>query len=381
MFSPEHCKRPRLNLVLPTVNPKEVFGGISTALKIFEELKIAFEGALDVRVIVTETHISAVTDSLKGYHIQQIGAEEYAKEVLLGAKERTDKHLQLRPNDIFVGTAWWTALNCFRAHDAQKSFFGEAPKVIYLMQDFEPDFYGWSTRYSLAEATYLRGNDTIALMNSEELMQHFASKYHHPHKLVIPYAINSNIDASLTHSVRDKIILFYARPSTVRNCFEAGVDGLALWARRNPAQASQWKVYCIGEEFSSNLVQTLPNCIITGKMSLEEYASLLSRASVGLSLMVSPHPSYPPLEMAYSGVRTVTNRYPGKDLSSRSDYIKSIQIPTPDLIAPAIEEQVRIAEQEMIGKVTPIRNIIRDIPVDVNSYTAEETLRLLLGTS
>ena len=33
--------------------------------------------------------------------------------------------------------------------------------------------------------------------------------------------------------------------------------------------------------------------------------------------MLSPHPSYPPLEMAEAGVTTITNCYGGKDLRRR----------------------------------------------------------------
>ena len=40
--------------------------------------------------------------------------------------------------------------------------------------------------------------------------------------------------------------------------------------------------------------------------------------------MVSPHPSYPPLEMAAFGVKTITNRFSNKDLSDFSDNIISL---------------------------------------------------------
>lgn len=46
-----------------------------------------------------------------------------------------------------------------------------------------------------------------------------------------------------------------------------------------------------------------------GKVCLEEYASQLAECSIGLSLMLSPHPSYPPLEMAKFGMDVITNKY------------------------------------------------------------------------
>ncbi len=40
--------------------------------------------------------------------------------------------------------------------------------------------------------------------------------------------------------------------------------------------------------------------------------------------MCSPHPSYPPLEMATFGVKTITNSFECKDLSSFSPNIISV---------------------------------------------------------
>ena len=74
-----------------------------------------------------------------------------------------------------------------------------------------------------------------------------------------------------------------------------------------------------------------------GKLSLTDYAELLRRTAVGLSLMASPHPSYPPLEMAHFGVRTVTNSYTCKDLSKSHANILSL----PDVSAERIAEDWR----------------------------------------
>lgn len=293
LFSPSLIEKPRLNLLLPTVDPGLVFGGIDTALKIFTQIKNSCLDPIDIRIIVTGQAIENVVESLKNYPVYKIGRELKSEFSLVSAAGRESNFLDLRPNDIFVATAWGTALNAFRAHDAQKTLFGKAKQVVYIIQDYEPDFYGWSTRYALAESTYLHGEDTIAIINSEELANYFHSKYTLPNSMVIPYRINAKIDASLTSSLREKIILFYSRPSAVRNCFESGIDGIALWARRNPIEASEWKVYCIGESFNPKLAFAISNVSITGKMPLEEYASLLSSASVGISLMISPHPSYP----------------------------------------------------------------------------------------
>ena len=62
-----------------------------------------------------------------------------------------------------------------------------------------------------------------------------------------------------------------------------------------------------------------------GKLSLEEYGKMMLETSIGISLMVSPHPSYPPLEMSTFGVRTITNCYGGKDLRAFNNNIISLK--------------------------------------------------------
>ncbi|SDP78204.1 Rhamnan synthesis protein F [Phyllobacterium sp. YR620] len=376
-------ERERLNLLVPTISPAHIFGGIDTALKIFLEIAGAAPNS-DIRVIVTESQVDRDGDDfvlpevLKSFDVQKLGHEKRGHRVVVDATDRLYEPLELSERDIFVATAWWTAVNAYRLQDFQKAFFGNAARVIYIIQDFEPGFYGWSTKYALADATYRRDDDTVAIFNSEELATYMEKYYHHQKKAVIPYRPNAKIDASLnSDAVREKIILFYSRPSAVRNCFEAGIDGLHLWRRRNPTQAAAWKIYCIGEAFEKHRAGHLYNITITGKMPLADYADLLSRASVGLSLMISPHPSYPPLEMAYAGIRTITNSYECKNLSERSDLIISIDSVTPEEIAEAIEAQVNIAEQQMVGRQSAIKNPIRDLKTGIPHFEALDVMAMV----
>lgn len=367
--------RKRINLIVPSLRAAEIFGGIDTALKVFCQLTDAASSDVDFRVIVSDASLpEELPKILSEYTPQRLGSERRERRTVVDATNRLDHSLQVTRNDVFVATAWWTALNAFRLHDFQKTVFGSAPKIIYLIQDFEPGFYGWSTKYALADSTYKRPDDTISVFNSEELERYFEKHYLTKNISVLPYRINMNIEASLQSIPRERIILFYSRPSAVRNCFEAGIDGLNLWARRNPDKAASWKIYCIGEAFPAHQLGELQNTEITGKMSLEAYAELLSKASVGLSLMVSPHPSYPPLEMAYAGVSTITNSYECKDISKRSDNITSLGEITPESIASALDAAVLAAEKK-VGEITPVRCPILDIPTNAPMFAPDEILK------
>jgi len=70
-----------------------------------------------------------------------------------------------------------------------------------------------------------------------------------------------------------------------------------------------------------------------GKLPWDEYPAYLCGIDVGLSLMYSPHPSHPPIEMAASGVRVVTNTFGPKDLSVLSPALDSVAPNTPDITA------------------------------------------------
>ena len=54
--------------------------------------------------------------------------------------------------------------------------------------------------------------------------------------------------------------------------------------------------------------------------------------------MVSPHPSYPPLEMSTFGVKVITNTYGNKDLSNFNDNISSLTNCSPEEISVRLHE-------------------------------------------
>jgi beta-1,2-rhamnosyltransferase WsaF-like protein len=89
--------------------------------------------------------------------------------------------------------------------------------------------------------------------------------------------------------------------------------------------------------------------------------------------MLSPHPSYPPLEMAEAGVLTITNKYGCKDLSRRFADVISIEQADPELLAEAIEVAVREAEARRIGRIIP-RQSARDVASDAHRLYSPQKL-------
>lgn len=73
-----------------------------------------------------------------------------------------------------------------------------------------------------------------------------------------------------------------------------------------------------------------------GKLTLADYGALMLESAVGVSLMASPHPSYPPLEMAHFGMLTITNRFANKSWDKVHDNILPIDSIRPQAIAAAL---------------------------------------------
>lgn len=353
-FASSESGRSRLNLIIPTMKPEKIYGGISTAVATFKQLLDCLPAEVDIRVIVVSDEVDRASIaelsarlSRSCIHVSPSSDAENGVVIVDLASNRHEP-LSLRKADVFFATAWWTADLAYRLFDAQKLYFAKAEPVIYLIQDFEPGFYSWSNHYALAEATYWRGGDTIALINSEELFGFMQRRYTFAEAMCVPYEINSRLGQLIRPAEKERIILCYGRPGTARNCFHIIVEALRLWQAAQPALAESFRIVFAGEAFDPGLLGDIRNAEVAGKLSLEDYADLLSRSAIGISLMVSPHPSYPPLEMATAGCWTITNGYEGKDLTRRSSNVKSLNQLNPRALANVIEE---VASEVVVGRL------------------------------
>ncbi len=348
---PSRNRRPRLNLILNTVNPHQSFGGVTTALKYFNEWAEALGVGFDRRIIVTDAEIEKASYDLLPDFTPKPFLPSLDKEtrVIVDASGREGGAIDLRAQDFFVATAWWTAKIAIEFDDDRKRYFGKSLPFLYLIQDEEPYFYGWGSKFALAEATYHHADRAIAVINSEELFSEMTAKYQFLQAFCIPYRLNERIDKLLAPKPRERLILVYARPSVARNAFEIICAALHAWQQTDPIRASRWKIVMLGESFDLGYAYPVQNVLIEGKASLERYADYLSRASVGISLMLSPHPSYPPLEMAAAGVRTITNAFGPKNLAQKFPEIVSLPNLTPDCLAEEIEKAVARTEPRVGG--------------------------------
>lgn len=346
-FIKEDNTRLRFNLLISTIDKKQMYGGLSTALNFFEDLVSKCD--CDARILVTGV---PVTDEMmkdyKDYSLET-GISDANKQIVDLARLKIDeKDCPIRPNDVLIATYWTTMYLAKDIREFQENIFYKTNKIIYFIQDYEPGFYKWSSEYLLVESTYHFDN-TVAVINSLNLYNYMRLLgYNFSNSFYFEPRVNTtlyeNLVASRNHkNHRLNMVIIYGRPFNGRNCFSLIVASLKKLLNKHP-ELRDWKFVSIGAKHKDILLCDKCYLISKGKLSLTEYADILLHAKVGVSLMCSPHPSYPPLEMASFGVKTVTNNFICKDLTQFSKNILSISPLTIDNIAEGIWTQIYAGE-------------------------------------
>lgn len=334
---------PAINVIVPSLRAGSLFGGVATACRL--AVVLAQRGSRIRLVTADHPLFSEDITSCRRALTRDFGASED----LLSRIDFLDGTLHeasvMRPcvlsaDDRFVATAWWTAL---RVRETLRRRPFRSSRFVYLIQDYEPGFYPWSEEYARAQSSYV-GEDYLPIYNSSLLADYFREFVGAP---ALPELIlQPQIDlARYTPPPREQLaartgrrrLFVYGRPSTPRNLFGLLCEALARFIINEGLSAEDLEVVAGGEEFDPLSLGSGIVMRSLGKMSLERYAEELRACDVGVSLMLSPHPSYPPLEMAASGVLTVTNRFANKDLQVLSDNLVCCE-PTPEGVVGALQK-------------------------------------------
>lgn len=298
-------------LLLPSLGSGSFSGGPNTAFILCAHL--ARRG---IKINVISVNLRAEKDDVIRNHIRSLIADDSVLQNFRFTDGCDGTPTLIGENDVLMATAWWTAL---RANDLVLQM--KRKRFIYLIQDFEPLFYGWTTHHAMAMATY--GYDYVPVINEQVLAEFFfrfgPGKFNNPgfcrDAMVFQPAVDRRLfhpNADAQRANRKKQILFYARPSAPRNLFNMGMSALQQLVARNVITAQEWDVRLMGDQIAPI---DLGNGVVLRAipwMDYETYAANMREATVGLALMLSPHTSYPPLEMAASGVSVVTTVYSSK---------------------------------------------------------------------
>lgn len=329
---------PRLNIIVPDVSAKAAFGGLATVIDLAVEV-VAKHLATDGWRLRVISHAAPpeeddnIVDKYAGRHGLSGDATSFVYGVAGGAA------VPVGPGDLFLGSLWhslYAALPLLKFQ--QEQFGGPTKRYVSLVQDYEAAFHPWSSAFVLARSTYDGVWPKNLIFNSTELRDFYIGQ---GHPVDTSVAFDPVMNASLLDQLqqgtpdKERRILFYGRPGTRRNCFYLTRKALQIWSETYD-KAGDWTLVSAGESYRPFALSGGAQLTVHGKLTLDEYASELKRAAVGLSLMASPHPSYPPLEMAHFGALTVTNAFTAKDLSTWHDNLTSVEVPDPESIAAAL---------------------------------------------
>ena len=326
LVDPALDARPSFNILSSALMPMGMTGGPNTIINL--ALRIA---RLGVRVrLVTTVQTSTIHPAWFAHHARQLVGDEVPDLPIVTAADPSAP-LPIGRHDVFLASHWTTAqqLKSVLPRLAVSQF-------LYILQEFEPAFYPWSSDYARAMETL--GLDFWPIFNESLLAQFMLAQ---PIGRLTDPVIRERaiifepaIDARLFHpaapgtaATRPKRLLFYARPSNSRNLF-----GLAVMALRSVSADSAfagWEFVSIGGRGG------VPPFPLPGGhtlrpapwMDYQDYARSLRAADVLLCPMLSPHTSYPVLEMVASGGLTVTNTFATKTesaLKSLSDNIVAV---------------------------------------------------------
>ena len=333
----------RLNVLVPWLSPRGMSGGPNTLLNL--AYRIARKG-LPVRFVSTD--LPKEDDEGLWRHLAALtGIEERLPNVELACGYDRSKPLPAGRSEVFFASAWWNAQMIKRAGDR----LGRKP-FLYLIQDFEPGLYPWSTQYALALETY--GLDFEAIFCSGLLAEYFAlnrvGRFADPAFAARCARFEPAVDRTRFFPAQGaragpRRLLFYARPTAAqRNLFELG-----LFALREAVAAGHfdgWELNFIGENLPSVDLGRGLSIRPRGWMDYDEYAACVRGSDIMLALMLSPHTSYPPLEMAGSGGVAVTTCLANKSrerLSAISPGIIGVAPTVEGVVAGLAEASARIA--------------------------------------
>jgi len=303
--------RPTLNVLLPGLALRAMTGGPNTALNI--SYRMAARHGVAVRYISTDAPMQDDRDGLWA-HLQSVtGVRERLPLVQFACGFDRSVPLPIGRNDVFLGTAWWTVQMVKHALKLT------APRrFLYLIQEFEPGLYPWSSEYALALETY--GLDFHALINQPLVAEHLRAervgRFADPAFLLERCAVfEPAIERKRFHveppaAGRRRRLLFYARPVDARrNLFELALYALRVACEQGVFAGEPWELCFIGEQLPAT--ELAPGVAVRSLawLGFDEYARTLRQSDVLLSMMLSPHTSYPPLEIAACGGIAVTCEY------------------------------------------------------------------------
>ena len=162
----------RLNCLISTIDAAKAWAGNMMTTELFESLLPHFDSA---RILVFDQTTPAQLARFPSFRPVPRGEESDEPRQIVTMPESQDRPLPVGANDLLITSHFSHAYRCInQIIPWQVREFGRAPgPMVYLIQDYEPGFWAWSSEYLLAESTYRAPNPVVAVFSSSILRDYF----------------------------------------------------------------------------------------------------------------------------------------------------------------------------------------------------------------
>ena len=343
---PALTARPTLNVLIPGLAMRSMSGGPNTLFNLTYRMASC---GVPVRYISTDIPMDGDPAPLRRHFASLTGLSPDCPNVELACGFDRSTSLPIGAHDVFFASAWWNVQMIKAALPLTKP-----KRFLYIVQDFEPGLYAWSSEHALALETYAL--DFYGIVCSELLAQYlqenrigrFGDRNFGDRCTVFEPAIDrTKFYPEDRPQSSKRRLLFYARPASARrNLFELGLYALNAAVAAGIFPRGQWEFRFIGEQIPPIELPDGTSIMSAPWADYDGYACMLRESDVLLSLMLSPHTSYPPIEMAACGGIAVTNTYANKTQRALMRFSPNIiGVPAaPDSLVDGLREAVRRTE-------------------------------------
>lgn len=287
----------RINVITDSINENLLLGGVATALIV--ATKFANKYGYLLRIITREAKIDPepYKTVLKMNNIplceNTVFASDFAEEYFV---------LDVGEEDIFLATSWWSA-QVIRSMFKKRRFF-------YIIQEVETFFYPHGVDHYLCSCI-MRDENINFIINSHYLRDYFKiyEKNIVDNGICFEPAFSRDVYYAKEFKEKEKHrLFFYARPNNPRNMYRYGVYLINRAIESGLLTDEKWEIYFAGAEIPEMKLDLELPIHFMGQMSWKEYAAFLRNVDLAISLMYTPHPSYPPYDVACSGGVVVSNK-------------------------------------------------------------------------
>ena len=306
---------PRINIIYSDFFASAFFGGMATSLHFVIRYALRKNAILRIITLDTPAREEVFENFLKIHHLPRPKQVQY---YFRNLKDENLSSLDVSPEDIFIATFWITG-------DVLLNSSLPNRKILFV-QDVEPYFYCYGDEHLRCSKVF-SSKEFLPIVNTKLLHDYYVregienfKKRGKAFEPAFPYYLYAATPNTFVPHKTKKMFVYLRKNS--RNIHLFTLAFISEIIQRNILSENQWEIYFAGDDSFPALEQNSITIYNLGILSWEEYSQLASQIDLAISFMYTPHPSYPPLDLAASGAVVLTNTY--KNKKSLAQYSKNI---------------------------------------------------------